>query len=283
MSDRICVRRDGWGAVPSSSARGRAGTRPASVSRSTTASIDSESLARVDGSRARSVVVHSDRTMPRFVGRSKVGGGEGVDRASRARPPVSRLPRQLEERARVGRRRVSLLRSPTFSFERDIVQLLCWLHQQVVEPVDFRHGVGESATSPHHGMEIVLMVGLEREEQRHDRVPRVGSPGAQDIATHLTLGAVERRHVDVQRRHRRPTPTVAEGCGVEDTHVTGESGNYQVLVDGGNGPCGHSVPGARQQFEPFAKAVLIEPFVSTRLRVGPQIEIEHRRQLLRCR
>ena len=45
----------------------------------------------------------------------------------------------------------------------------------------------------------------------------------------------------------------------------------------------HSVPGVHQQFEPFAEAVLIEPFVAPRLRVGPQIEVEHRRQLLRCR
>ena len=154
-----------------------------------------------------------------------------------------------------------------FSLERDIVQLLFRLHQQVVEPVDLRRGVGQSPASLHHRVEVVAMVGVEREKQRHDRVPRVGPARAHQIAAHFTLGAGEWRRVDVHRliiarRGRR------EGCGIEDTDVAGESRNHQVLVDGGDGPCRHRVPGVHQQFEPFAEAVLIEPFVAPWLGAG---------------
>ena len=56
---------------------------------------------------------------------------------------------------------------------RQVVQQLFRLREQVVEPVHFRRGVGQPPALAHHRVETVAMVGVEREEQRDDRVPGV--------------------------------------------------------------------------------------------------------------
>ena len=89
------------------------------------------------------------------------------------RRAASPLSRHQEKRSRVGRRAVSLLRPPMLAVESDVVEQLFRLHEQVVEPVDFRRGVGQPSTLAHHRVKTVVMVGVEREEQRDDRVPRV--------------------------------------------------------------------------------------------------------------
>ena len=83
--------------------------------------------------------------------------------------------------------------------EGHIVEQLLGLHEKVVEPVDFRHGVGQPAAPAHHGVKTVAMVGVERDEQRHDRVPRVRPDRADQIAANLALEASGRRHVRVNQ------------------------------------------------------------------------------------
>ena len=109
---------------------------------------------------------------------------------------ASPLSRHLEKGSRVGRRAVSLLRPPVLPVDGHVVEQLLRLHEQIVEPVDFRRGVGQPATPAHHRVKTVVMAGVEREEQRHDRVPRVGPDRAHQIAADLALeaaGAASRR------------------------------------------------------------------------------------------
>src|SRR5262249_57928344 len=70
-----------------------------------------------------------------------------------------------------------------------------------------------------------------------------------------------------------------ERARVEHTQVTGEAGDHQVLVEGGDGACCHGLSGVHQHFEPLAEAIDIEPFVASRLRGAPQIEVEQGREL----
>ena len=58
---------------------------------------------------------------------------------------VLRRPRHLKERTRVGRCRVAVPRSPPIPFDRNIVEVLLRRHQQIVEAVDLRPGVGQAA------------------------------------------------------------------------------------------------------------------------------------------
>ena len=73
---------------------------------------------------------------------------------------------------------------------------------------------------------------------------------------------------------------VVTGCGrferarVEDTQVTGEADDHQVLVEAGDGARGHRVSGVHQHLEPFTEAIDIELLVASRLRVAPQVEVE---------
>ena len=196
-------------------------------------------------------------------------------RRRRCRP---RLPRHLKEGARVGRCRVAVPRSPSLPFDRNVVEVLLRCHQQIVEAVDLRPGVGQAAASLHHRVKVVVLLGLERDEERDDRIPRIGSPRPHQIAAHFTLEHVTARlavhhlvaiHRLVITRFRR-----FERARVEDTQVTGEADDHQVLVEGGDSACCHRVSGVYQHFEPFAEAIDIELFVASRLRVAPQIEVE---------
>ena len=74
-----------------------------------------------------------------------------------------------------------------------------------------------------------------------------------------------------------------ERAGVEDAHVASESGNHQVLIDGGNRSRGAGVAGVSQELEPFAEAVHIEPLIPPWPCTAPEIEVEHRGELLGSR
>ena len=194
------------------------------------------------------------------------------------RPTLLRLPRHLKEGARVGRCRVAVPRSPSLPFDRDVLEVLLRCHQQIVEAVDLRPGVGQAAASLHHRVKVVVVLGLERDEERDDRIPRIGSPRPHQIAAHFTLEHVTARlavhHVVAIDRLVITRCCRFERARVEYTQVTGEADDHQVLVEGGDGACGHRVSGVHQHFEPFAEAIDIELFVASRLRVAPQIEVE---------
>ena len=206
-----------------------------------------------------------------FFGRAKVRRGDRVDR-------VLRLPRHLQEGTRVGRCRVALPRSPPLPFDRGVVKVLLRRPQQIVEAVDLRPGVGQAAASLHHRVKVVVVLGLERDEERDDRIPRIGSPRPHQIAAHFTLEPSHRRSFT----HRlvticRLVITLGgwfEDARVEYTQVTAEADDHEVRVEGGDGACRHRVSGVHQHFEPFAEAIDIELFVASRLRVAPQIEVE---------
>ena len=53
-------------------------------------------------------------------------------------------------------------------------------------------GVGQPATPAHHRVKTVVMVGVEREEQRHDRVPRVGPDRATPDSRRLRTRGLRR-------------------------------------------------------------------------------------------
>ena len=133
------------------------------------------------------------------------------------------------------------------------------------------------------------MLGVERDQQRDDRVPRVGSPRTDDVAAHFTLEPVAARivlrRVDIHHisfTHRlvtihRLVITLGdwfEDARVEHTHVAGKSGDDDVRVEGGDRSCGHRVSGVHQHFEPFAEAIDVELPVASRPRGTPQIEVE---------
>ena len=219
-----------------------------------------------------------------FFGRAKVGRGDGVGRdRGRRRRRRPRLPRHLKEGARVGRCRVAAARSPSLPFDRDVVEVLLRLGQEIVETVHLRPGVGQAAASLHHLVKVVVVFGLQRDEERNDRIPPIGSLRPHQIAAHFTLDHVTTRlavhllvaiHRLVITRFRR-----FERARVEYTDVPGEADDHQVLVEGGDGACSHRVSGVHQHFEPFAEAIDIELFVASRLRVAPQIELEQRGEL----
>ncbi len=130
-------------------------------------------------------------------------------------------------------------------------------------------------------MKVVVVLDIERDEERDDRIPRIGSLRPHQIAAHFTLEHVTARlavHLLVAI-HRL---VIARFCRfersrVEYTQVTGEADDHQVLVEGGDGACCHRVSGVHQHLEPFAEAIDIELDVASRasrLRVAPQIEIE---------
>ena len=161
-----------------------------------------------------------------------------------------------------------------------VMKQLFRLHQQVVEPVHLRRGVGQPSTLTHHGVKPVVMVGVEREEKRDNRVPGVSRDSTHEIAAHFTLGTSVRGHVDVrwftierQGDRRR----------VEHAHVAGKPGNDEVLVHGCDGLRGHGAARVHQQFQPFAEALRVETLVVAWLSASPQIEIEDTRQLRWCR
>jgi hypothetical protein len=133
------------------------------------------------------------------------------------------------------------------------------------------------------------VLGVERDQQRDERVPRVGSSRTDDVAAYFTFDPaasrimhrrVVHRRVDIHRisfPHRLVTIrrlVITLGGGFEDarvehTHVAGKSGDHQVLVEGGNRSCGQRATGVHQNFEPFAEAIDVEPMVASRPRVTP--------------
>ena len=169
-------------------------------------------------------------------------------------------------------------RLPSLPFDCDVVEVLLRCHQQLVEAVDLRPGVGQAAASLHHRLKIVVVLDIERDEERDDRIPRIGSPRPHQIAAHFTLEHVTARlavHL-VVAIHRLVINRFCrfERARVEYPQVTGQADDHQVLVEGGDGACRHRVSGVHQHVEPFAEAIDIEPFVASRLRVAPQIEVE---------
>ena len=207
-----------------------------------------------------------------------------------------RLPRHLEECGAVAGHRVALLRSPALPFDRDVAELLLRCTQQIVQAIGLRPGVGEAPAAVHHGVEVVAVLGGERNQQSDDCVPRVGSARTDDVAGHFALepdGArlVHRRDVG---RHRLGVPprvdihrisfthrvvTIRrlvitlrgwfEDAGIEHTHVAGKSGDDEGLVEAGHRPCGHRVPALHQYLDPFAEAIGVELLVASRPRVTP--------------
>jgi hypothetical protein len=95
-----------------------------------------------------------------------------------------------------------------------------------------------------------VVLDLERDEEHHDRIPRVGSPRADKVAAHFTfepiviwiahrlvavalahcLVAVDRFVIALGRR--------LKDARVEHTHVAGQTGDDQTCVEGGDGACG---------------------------------------------
>ncbi len=126
------------------------------------------------------------------------------------------------------------------------------------------------------------MVGIQCEEQRHDRVPRVGAPCPYQVATHFTREIPSWRHSDVERlviaRDSR-----GEGRVVEHADVAGESRNHERFIDCGDGAGSGGAAAVHQEFDPLAEASLVEPFVASRLVAAPQIEVEDRLELSGCR
>ena len=162
------------------------------------------------------------------------------------------------------------------------MQQLFWLEQQLVEPVGLGRGVREPPAALHQRVEGVGTIGGKRNEQPHDRVPRMRRSRAYDVATDFTLGASGRRHIEALE-------IVIAGCGrredsrVEDTHVTREAGDRQALVHGGDHTYGDGFTRVHQRFEPCAEVPLVELIITARRR-APEVEVEDGRQLLgrRC-
>ena len=201
-----------------------------------------------------------------------------------------RLSRHLEEGARVCGRRVASLRSPALPFDLDVVEVLPRCQQQIVQAVDLRTGVGQAPAALHHSVKAVVVLDLERDEERDDRIPRIGSPRPQQIPAHLTLEPVAARFVRrrVDTHHISFTQRLVtldrlvitlgdwfEDARVEHTHVGRKSGDDDVRVEGGDRSCGHRVSGVHQHFEPLAEAIDVELPVASRPRGTPQIEVEH--------
>src|SRR5262245_62516046 len=111
----------------------------------------------------------------------------------------------------------------------------------------------------------MAVVRIERGKERDDRIPRIGSSRPHQIAAHLTLEHVATRlavhHLVAIHRLVIVRRSRFERAWVEYTQVTGEAGDYQLLVERGDGAGGHRVSGVHQRLEPFAEAIDIELFV----------------------
>ena len=123
------------------------------------------------------------------------------------------------------------------------------------------------------------MVGVERQEQRDDRVPGVSPDRTHQIAADFAFDASGRRHV----RFNQLVIDQSDRRRVEDAHVPREPGNHEVFVQVRDDPRRDFHAGVHQQFEPVTEAIRVELLVSPWLSVAPQVEVEDRRQLLGCR
>ena len=131
------------------------------------------------------------------------------------------------------------------------------LHEEIVEPVDLRRGVGQPSTLAHDGVKTLGSVGTEREEHGDDRVPGIGQDRADYVTTHFTLGTSVRRQV-VVNHFTIKISGFGDRRGIEDADVPREPGNQEMIVHRRDGSRSPGATFVRQQFEPLAKPVHIE-------------------------
>ena len=159
-------------------------------------------------------------------------------------------------------------------------------HQQIVEAIDLGPRVRQGTAALHHRVKAVVMLDLERDKERDDRVPRVRSPRPQQVAAHFAFEHVA-ACLAVHQVMTLDRFVVARCCwfecaGVEHPQVTREPGDHQLGVEGGEGTGGHRISGVDEHLEPLAEAIDVELFVAPGPRVAPQIEIEQRGELRGC-
>ena len=153
-------------------------------------------------------------------------------------------------------------RAPPLPFDREVVEVLLRREQQIIETADLRPGVGQEPASLYYRVKVIAVLDLERDQERDDRIPRIGSPRPRQIAANLTLEDVTARLAVHHSAAIHPLVITLfcrfERARVEDTEVTAEAEDHQVRVEGGDGACSHRVAGVHQHFEPFAEAIDIE-------------------------
>ena len=126
------------------------------------------------------------------------------------------------------------------------------------------------------------MLRVEGQQDRDDRVPRVGTPGhdqvAADVAGEPIVDGANRSHFfSIRRRIGR------DRRAVEHTRVLCEPGNHEIDVH--LRELLRRYGGARfhQHFEPHAETIGVELLVQAWLGGAPQVEIKDTRQLVGCR
>ena len=143
--------------------------------------------------------------------------------------PSRSLSRHLEKRASLRGCHVSLLLPASFTIERQVEHDLLLVGEQVVQSIDLGSGVREAPAPAHHTMEVVVMLRVEGDQHRDDRVPRVGAPGhdqvAADVATEPIVRCATGGHLfSVHRRRGRYRR------GIEDARVLRERRDHQIDV-----------------------------------------------------
>ena len=162
-----------------------------------------------------------------------------------------------------------------------VMEQLFRVHEQVVEPVDFRPGVGQPSTLAHDGVKTVGIVGIEREEHGDGRVPRVSPDRAHEVTTHFALGTSVRRQV-VVNHFTIKIGGFGDRRRIEDADVPRKPGSQEMIVHSRDGSRGPVATFVRQQFEPLAKPLHIETLFAARSSAAPEIEIEEGGQLGWC-
>ena len=120
---------------------------------------------------------------------------------------------------------------------------------------------GVAAARGHQDVEVIVLLGVEVQEQHGNRIGRRVPLAFDQVPTNLQAATCNRG-------------------AIEHTNVLGERGDDQLNV-GAHEFCG-SGGSARfhQYFQPYAEAIGIERFVASWPCASPQIEIEHGCQLL---
>ena len=131
-------------------------------------------------------------------------------------------------------------------------------------------------------MKVGALFRFERQQNRNNRVPRVGAPGHEqvpaDVARHSVVeGATRGNLLAVQGRVR------CDRRAVEDERVLREAGDYEIDVHLRHLLRCHGRTRLQEHFQPHAEATGVEPLVGARHGRSPQVEIEDARQLLGCR
>src|SRR5215471_273775 len=119
-------------------------------------------------------------------------------------------------------------------------------------------------------MEVVLMFCVERYEDFHDRVPRVGSlcnePVTADVTREFT-GFADPGELDSVRR------SIGRNYrAVEDSRVLGESRDHDLDVYLCQLLRRHTGAAVRQHFEPYTEAFGIELLIHSWFGGAPKIE-----------